>query len=212
MTRWLMALLVSLPTTAAAADAWTVDVGLRETFVRDASFDPYSQNDLLPQGTIGGSRTLWRHERFSVAPGLRWDFGSSSAEARGASTSFVTHRFTVPIEARMQLDELLYVFGRLAPGGVWQRTKVTDGSLAEPLSHSGWVFAGDLSAGASLRLFGRAPTFWLTPEIGYAYAARGTAGLSPEVEENDPRQFGALGLNGVSQSGWFFRAGVTATF
>lgn len=212
MKRLLVMLLVSLPSVASAAEPWTVDAGLRETLVRDASFDPYSKNDLLPQATVSGARTLWSRERFSLALGLRWDFGSSSAEARGANTSFVTHRFTVPIEGRVTIVDGLYAFGRLAPGGVWQRAKVEDASLAEPLSHSGWVFASDLSAGASVRLFGNAPTFWLTPELGYAFAARGAAGLSPDVDSSDPRSFGSLDLKGVSLSGWFARVSVSATF
>jgi hypothetical protein len=218
MSKWpyvsLVAMLVGLPTSASAAPErmWAVDVGVRETFVRDASFDPYSRNDLLPQASIGGSRTLWANDRFSLAPGLRWDFGASSAVARGADTRLAAHRFTVPVEGRLHLEDWLFAFGRLAPGAIGQSARVTDASLAEPLSHSGWGFAGDLSAGASLRLFGSAPAFWLTPELGYAFAARGAGGLSPQVDEDDPRQFGALGLTGVSLSGWFFRAGMTATF
>lgn len=216
MKRWLIACLLALPTTAAASPSaprmWTVDAGLRESFVRDASFDPYSHNDVMGQATLGGSRTLWSNDRFSVAPGLRWDFGSSNAAARGAEAQLLVHRFTLPIEGRLHLDERLFVFGRLAPGGLWQRARVTDASLPESLSHSGWVFAGDASVGAAVRLFGHSPGFWLTPELGYAFAARGASGLSPDVAADDPRQFGQLGLRGVALSGLFFRIGATASF
>ncbi|MBI2393884.1 MAG: hypothetical protein HYV09_30210 [Deltaproteobacteria bacterium] len=230
MNKWIFALSLALPATASAAETpavppaasatqseaprfWAIDAGLRYGFIRDAAFDPYSDSDLLLQGTVGVSRTALVADRFSLAPGLRWDSGSTRATARGADTLLLVHRVTMPVEGRFHLHRRIYAFGRVAPGALWQRATVQDASLPETSKSSGWVFAGDLSAGASLMFIDtRGPKFWFTPEIGYAFAARRSGGLSPDVGDDDPRQFGTLQLSGTKLSGWFFRANVTATF
>ncbi len=198
---------------------WSIDTGVRNMWVKDSSYDPYSTNDAFTQWSLGMARTTYMRGAFSFAPGFRWDFGSSSASARGASTNVLAHRLTIPLELRMHVERWFYVFGRAAPGAIWQRARIEDASLGEPLVDSRWVPAGDLSVGASLLAINtdsdasiHIPRFWITPEVGYAWAARGSRALSPKVDENDPRQFGTLSMNGVALRGVFLRVNITSTF
>lgn len=198
---------------------WSIDAGVRGTFIKDAAYDPYSRDDALSQFSIGMARTTIIRGNLSFAPGFRWDVGSSSATARGAETNLLAHRLTVPLEARLHADTWLYVFGRFAPGAMYQRSRVQDAALAEAMTDSGWVPAADVSAGVSM-LFAsftssktsHAPRFWITPEVGYAWAGRASAALSPKTEADDPRAFGTLSMAGVAVRGAFLRINVTTTF
>jgi hypothetical protein len=198
---------------------WSIDGGVRTTFIKDAAYDPYSRNDALTQFSLGMARTTIIRGNFSFAPGFRWDFGSSNATARGAETNLLAHRLTVPLEARLHAESWLYVFGRFAPGVMYQRSRVKDGALAEAMTDSGWVPAADVSAGVSM-LFAsfsgsptsHAPRFWITPEVGYAWAGRASAALSPKTEADDPRAFGTLSMTGVAVRGAFLRVNITTTF
>lgn len=230
MKKLIIAALLLLPETAAAQDLaptgrdtrvrfWAIDTGVRNTFVKDTAFDPYSVNDAFTQWSVGMSRTSMVRGSFSFAPGFRWDVGSSSATARGATTDLLGHRLTVPLEARFHEASWLYFFGRVAPGAMYQRSKVTDASLGESMTDSGWVPASDFSLGASLMFASfsddpgsRAPRFWLTPEVGYAWSGRASAALSPKTEADDPRAFGTLSMTGATLRGAFFRINVTSTF
>jgi hypothetical protein len=165
------------------------------------------------------SRTAYVHNQFTFAPGFRWDFGQSSATARGAAANVMAHRLTIPLELRMHVEPWFYVFGRAAPGAIFQRARVDDPSLGESLVESGWVPAGDLSLGASLLAINptsdptsHLPRFWITPELGYAWAGRASPALSPKTDADDPRQFGTLSMTGVALRGLFFRANITTTF
>lgn len=232
MNKLILAALLLLPATATAQTAdgvpsradtrvkfWAIDTGVRNTFVKDAAYDPYSKNDAMTQWSVGMSRTTIVRGAFSFAPGFRWDVGSSSATARGAETNILAHRLTVPLEARYHEATWLYFFGRAAPGAVYQRSKVNDPSLGEAMIDTGWVPAADFSLGASLMFANfsddptsRAPRFWITPEAGYSWAGRANAALSPKTEADDPRAFGTLSMTGVTLRGAFFRINVTSTF
>jgi len=231
----LAALLVFAPSIAAAQNAdeappvtrhtdtrvkfWSIDTGVRSMFVKDGAYDPYSTNDVFTQWSAGFARTTYIHNQFSFAPGFRWDFGSSTASARGAEANVLAHRLTIPLELRMHVEPWFYVFTRAAPGALFQRARVYDPSLGEPMVDSRWVPAGDISVGASLLAINsnadprsHAPRFWITPEVGYAWAGRSEPGLSPKTDESDPRQFGTLSMTGVALRGVFFRANITTTF
>lgn len=230
MKKLLFVLLLALPARASAQDVdptpsdtrvkfWSIDTGARTTFVKDAGYDPYSRNDALTQFSIGMARTTIVRGNFSFAPGFRWDVGSSASTARGAETNLLAHRITVPLEARLHAEPWLYVFGRFAPGAIYQRSRVQDAALSEAMTDSGWVPAADVSIGASIMFASfassetsHAPRFWLTPEVGYAWAGRASAALSPKTEADDPRAFGTLSMTGVAVRGVFLRVNVTTTF
>lgn len=214
--------LPKLPNEDTRVKFWSIDTGVRSTFIKDAAYDPYSRNDALTQLSIGMARTTIVRGNLSFAPGFRWDVGSSTATARGAETNLLAHRLTVPLEARLHADTWLYVFGRFAPGAMYQRSRVQDAALAEAMTDSGWVPAADVSAGVSMMFASfvsgagsetsHAPRFWITPEVGYAWAGRASAALSPKTEADDPRAFGTLSMAGVAVRGAFLRVNVTTTF
>lgn len=225
--KWLLfAALLLIPRGALAQDEggthtkfWSIDSGVRSTYVKDAAYDPYSHNDALSQWSIGMARTTIVRSNITFAPGFRWDVGSTTATARGADTSLLAHRLTVPLELRLHAENWLYVFGRFAPGAVYQRSRVQDTSMNEPMIDTAWVPAADISLGASFRFASfvdsgesHAPRFWITPEIGYAWAGRASAALSPKTEADDPRAFGTLSMTGVTVRGTFFRVNLTTTF
>lgn len=230
MKKLIVAALLLIPAAASAQDLapvgldtrvkfWSIDTGVRNTFVKDAAYDPYSSNDAFTQWSVGMARTTVVRGSFSFAPGFRWDVGSSSSTARGAVTNLLGHRLTIPLEARYHEAKWLYFFGRVAPGAMYQRSRVTDAALSEPMVDSGWVPASDFSLGASLRFASfsddpasRAPRFWLTPEVGYSWSGRTSAALSPKTEADDPRAFGTLSMTGATLRGAFFRINVTSTF
>jgi hypothetical protein len=231
MKKLLIAALLLIPTRALAQEDvvpagvdthtkfWSIDAGVRNTFIKDAAYDPYSKNDALGQFSIGMARTTIVRSNITFAPGFRWDVGSSTATARGAETSFLAHRLTVPLEARLHAEHWLYVFARFAPGAIYQRSRVVDTSINEALIDTAWVPAADISAGASFRFASfvdsaasHAPRMWITPEVGYAWAGRASAALSPKTESDDPRAFGTLSMTGVTVRGVFFRVNLTTTF
>ena len=220
MKKLLIAALLLFPARAFAQDVapepasfpvkfWSIDAGMRQTFIKDHAYDPYSTNDALGQFSIGMARTTIVRGNITFAPGFRWDVGSSTATARGAETSFLAHRLTVPLETRLHAERWLYVFARFAPGAIYQRSRVVDSSISEPMIDTAWVPAADISAGASFRF---APHVWATPELGYAWAGRASAALSPKTDAEDPRAFGTLSMTGVTVRGIFLRVNVTTTF
>lgn len=196
-----------------------VDLGLRESFIGDPGYDPYSTNDVLAQASLGFSRTTNVRGPFSFAPGVRWDFGSALGHARGADTSLVVHRLALPLEGRFHALPWLYVFGRITPGMMWQRASISDASMPEGLRTSSWVFSGEASIGTSL-LFAdfdgnpssHAPKLWFTPEFGYSWAPGATSTLAANTAADDPRQFGTTDLARVAIRGAFLRFSVTTTF
>jgi hypothetical protein len=231
MKKLIVAALLLLPSTAAAQDLapgdtdtrvkfWSIDTGVRNTYVKDAAYDPYAENDAFTQWSVGMSRTTIMRGDFSFAPGFRWDAGSSSARARGADTNLLAHRLTIPLELRYHEAKWIYFFGRLAPGAMYQRSRVVDASLSEPMVDAGWVPAADVSLGASLMFANftpddatsRVPRFWITPEVGYAWSGRASAAMSPKTDTDDPRAFGTLSMTGATLRGAFFRINVTTTF
>jgi hypothetical protein len=224
----LLSLLLALPARAQVIDRAprdtherfeAFDFGVRTTIVPNSAYDAYSTNDALTQATLGLSHTGGVSGPFALALGLRWDVGSSTARSRGADASLLVHRLTAPFEGRFHARPWLYAFARVAPGVVYQRAKVVDPSMPEGMRGSSWNFATDLSLGASL-LFAsfddspesHAPRFWITPEIGYAWAAGGTSSLGANTDADDPRRFGTLELQKVAVRGSFFRVAITTTF
>src|SRR4029077_16623470 len=97
---------------------WRLETGYRGSFVPSAGFDPFSTNDFLPQFSLSASRTLFSQGPFSFAAGLAWDYGASSARARGDATSLTMHRLTAPLEGRLHFVPWGYAFVRAAPGAL----------------------------------------------------------------------------------------------
>ncbi len=216
--------LAAPPTEATAspqADAriamWRVEMGYRGSFVPSAGFDPFSTNDFLPQLSLSASRTVFSRGPLSFAPGLAWDYGGSSATARGDATSLTMHRLTVPLEGRVHFVPWGYAFLRAAPGVVAQRTEVDDSSSPAPLTKNRWLFATDLSAGYAWLVWpqrgaGHVARLWLQADAGYGWVANERLDLAPALASGDPRAVSGVDLGDVQLSGAFFRAAAAVSF
>lgn len=114
----------------------------------------------------------------------------------------------------------LYGFARVAPGAALLYTRVDDPSSPAKLKDASWAFAGDLSAGASFLLGPRndmdkrsTPRFWVTPEIGYAFATATDLRPKPARDEEDVLgSDAATNLGSIALSGLFWRASIAVTF
>lgn len=197
---------------------WQAEIGYRGSFVSDAGMNPFSTKDYLGQVTLGGTRTLFARGRFSFAAGVLWDYGRSTASARGADASLTVHRLAVPLEARFHPAPWLYFFARTAPSAVSLSARVVDASAPAPLAKSDWVPAIDLSAGAAWR-FAAAPGandarvgFWLLAEGGYGLAGSTRLLLSPDLADDDPRRTGSTELGKLALRGAFMRFGAALSF
>lgn len=226
-----LALFASTPAAAQTVDAapreewpaspgartWSVELGLRTGFVTNGGFDPYSTNDVLNQGSLGGSATIFRRGPLSLAVGARWEWGAAAAKARAADTKLWTHRLSAPVELRYQLESALQLFARLAPGAMYQSVTVEDSSSATTLRSTGWVVSADASLGAALligpyRASPRTPRWWLVGDGGYGFSTSRDVSLSPEGSDGDPRRYGAVELPRLAVRGGFVRLAIAATF
>jgi hypothetical protein len=194
---------------------WQAEVAYRAGFITDPGLNPFSSRDDFDQFTLHASRTIYSSARFSFAPGIVWDVGTSESTARGADTGLTVHRLTVPFEGRYHLASFLYLYGRVAPGAAAMSARVNDVSAPGTLTKSAWLPAIDLSAGGALRFatagrerFG----FWLTGEGGYSWTRSTDLLLSPDLKDDDPRRTDAIDLGHLALKGAFMRVGAAVTF
>jgi hypothetical protein len=198
--------------------AWSVDVGLRASFIRGSGFDPYATTDSFRQFSIGATRMVVRVGRLSFAPGLRWDVGGSSATARGADASLLVHRIAIPLEGRIDATSFLYAFVRFAPGVAFERVRVVDASAPKPLESRQALFSADASLGGVLSIpmgrsrDGAALRVGLAPELGYGIVSKANIDLTQADDASAPRRTGATTLPELALSGMFVRVSAVALF
>ena len=196
---------------------WRVEMGYRGSFVTNAGYNPFSTQDYFSQFSLGGSRTLVARGRFSFAPGLAWEYGNSSATARGDAASFSMHRLTVPLEGRLHFGAWGYAFLRAAPGLATQRAEIDDASASAPLTKALWLFSTDVSAGYAWLLWPRAqPTatltrLWLQSDVGYGWVATERLTLGPDSSSSS-QHVTAIDLGALAMQGAYFRIAVAASF
>jgi hypothetical protein len=193
---------------------WMAEIGYRGSFVTDPGMNAFSTKDYLAQFSLGASRKVLERGRFAFAPGLIWDYGGSSATARGAATSLAVHRLSIPLEARYRVTPWLFAFVRTAPGLASVSTRVEDTSAPAPLVKSDWVPTMDLSAGASwkfVRINDRIG-FWLTGEAGYGWSKSTALNLTPDLASDDPRRVADTDLGRLALRGGFMRFGAALSF
>jgi hypothetical protein len=199
-------------------DAWRVGAGVRVGYVTDKGFDTFADSDVLTQFSLEGTYTLLRAGRLSLAAGLAYDVGGRSDSLRGADTKLTSHRFTVPIEARVAIAPWLEGFGRVAPGAGLLLTSVDDSSSPAKLTDTRGVFATDLSAGVSLLVppgaeKKKGPHIWVTPEFGYAFSSSAKLSPDPGRDANDVLgEDAATRLEPVALGGFFWRIGASIAF
>ncbi len=193
---------------------WLVSGSVRETFVSSRGFDPYSQNDVLPQWTFAGSRTLWSRGRLSFAAGASWDVGGASTTSRGLDAGIFTNRFAATAEGRWHPKTFAYGFVRLSPGANVVNARVNDPSAPGTLTTTQWSFSGDASVGAAITpmFVPGGPRVWLIPEVGYTYATSTQMRLAPKNEKDITGAASKTDLGELALSGVFFRVGLALSF
>jgi len=197
---------------------WQGELGLRSSFVTDKGYDAFSNDNALPQFSLGVSRTVWDEDRLSFAPGVIWDYGWRSSSARGQNTSLATHRLAVALEGRYHFLPWMYGLVRVTPGALHQAVEVDDALSAAPLVASSWVFALDASAGAAFLIGPQQESsaspvrFWLAAEGGYGFAGSSPLVLHPDLAEGDPRRTGDLDMGTLAMGGAFFRIYGSVTY
>jgi hypothetical protein len=195
----------------------SIDFGIRTGFIADAGFDPYSTNDVLNQGSLGATATIFRRGPLSLAVGGRWEWGAASAKARAADAKLWSHRFSVPVEVRWQLESALQLFARLAPGAMYQSVTLDDPSSPTTLRSTGWVVSTDASLGAALllgpyRASPRTPRWWLVGDAGYGFSTSRDVTPTPEAADAEPRRYGTVDLPRLALRGGFVRLAVATSF
>lgn len=193
---------------------WLVTGSVRETFVGSRGFDPYSQNDVLPQWTFAGSRTLLSRGRLSFAAGASWDVGGASTTSRGLDAGVFANRFAATAEGRWHPRTYAFGFVRLSPGANVVNARVNDPSAPGTLTTTQWSFSGDASVGAAITpmVAPGGPRVWLVPEVGYSYATSTQMKLAPKNEKDITGAASKTDLGELALSGVFFRVGLALSF
>jgi hypothetical protein len=196
-------------------DHWVGSIGFRVAKVSSSGFDPFADSDELAQFSVGVGRTVMTAGSFSLAGLFLYDIGGRSNEARGADTDLTVHRLTLGAEARYHFFRQFFVFGRVAPGAIHSIATIEDLSTGvESQATRDWVFATDLSAGASLDLSGfskysrkRKVAAWITLEGGYGFAGETELSMAADGGEGpvraEPLDLGPLALAGPFMRGAF---------
>lgn len=194
-------------------------LGFRIGYIGNSTFDAFADDDVLAQMSLDASYAFYTKGKLAISAGLGWDVGSRTSGARGLTTKLTMNRLTVPIEARWYFAPWFDVFAKVAPGTGALYARIEDPSSPSTLEHTPWVFATDLSAGASFRLVGgsdhakRQPRLWITHEIGYGLTTGHELRPRPNRDEADvlgtdeSTKLGSLAVNGV-----FWRTGLALTF
>jgi len=200
-------------------DYFRFGTGLRVGYIGDRGFDAFADDDTLAQVAVDASYAFITRGKLAISAGAAWDVGSRSSDLRGLGTKLTVHRLTVPIEARYYLAPWVNVFAKVAPGTALFNARITEPSSPRSIEDSSWVFAADLSAGASFRIIGssdhasRSARLWITHELGYGITSSKDLRPSPNRNEEDilgadqQSRLGAFAANGV-----FWRTGLAVTF
>jgi hypothetical protein len=191
-----------------------LELGYRGVFVTNAGYNPFSTHDYFSGVSLVASRTVFATGRFSFAPGIAWDYGSSGATSRGDATQLQVQRITIPLEGRVHFGRWGYAFGRLAPGAAVERAEVDDASAPSALTKSLWLFTGDASVGYALPVPplpehpGRAIRAWLQADAGYTWVADNGLNLEATTSQlTDQVDLASLGMRGA-----FIRVAVAASY
>jgi hypothetical protein len=200
-------------------DYLRVGLGLRVGYIGDRGFDTFADSDTLAQVSLDASYAFFTRGNLAVSGGVGYDAGSRTSGARGLTTKLTMHRLTVPIEARYYLAPWAGVFAKVAPGAGALYARIEDPSSPSTLEHAPWVFAADVSAGASFRVAGsndgnpRRARLWITHELGYGFTTERTLRPRPDRDEADvlgadqSARLGSIAMNGV-----FWRTGLAMSF
>lgn len=199
-------------------DHWFAWLGLRNDYVRDATYDLFAVNDALTVFSVGAGRTVWVSGDLSLAALGLWEIGSRSAETRGNDMSLRVQRFELAPELRYHFHYRVYGFGRLGLGAEYTHATIDDELFNGELVSNDWAFAGDLAGGAAVQVFGHAsgeqrkPRAWFAAEGGYALVTSTTLSFAPGSGGSSPERAQSEELGELDLSAPFFRLAVLGTY
>jgi len=206
------------PSRDMSKDFWQVYGGVRTSWIPSEGYNPFDDNDIFNQLSIGASRALVLGPQLSFAPGVMWEFGAVDAEARGARSELIVHRLGAVAEGRLHLGRDVYILAKVVPQAVHTRAYLSDDSSPAQLQQKTWRFGADATAGAAWnipRTMGSPnviPQFWLVGEVGYGWTMGKDLELTPDVDEDDPQARMKLNLGSMDLSGVMMRVNVAMTF
>lgn len=197
---------------------WRIDleIGPRLLWVKDSSFDLFSDDNLLPAFQVRGGATIFARDRLSVAALAAWDTSGGKGDARELPTKIRLNRWTLGGEARYHILSRLYGYGGVALGVMQVSSSLGDPADPAILSFNQAVFSGELRAGAAVRVLGegdgrvRALRGHVFVEAGYVYVSN--AQLEYHVGDDGPLRPETVDLGNLSLSGPQVSAGVMVSF
>ncbi len=194
---------------------WDFQFGFRNSFVKSASFDPFSDDDVLTQLSVGVGGTLHARERVSVAVLGFWEVGSVEATAREFNSELSLRRYALGLEARYHATRRVYGYARLTPAVAHTVASLSNSSGNAPYESESWGFQLDAALGAALRVFGSgnpgsAHGLWALVEGGYGLAPEQELAFSP-VGQGAPERAVPFELEPLSLSGAQLRFAVALT-
>jgi hypothetical protein len=195
-----------------------LELGYRGVFVTNPGYNPFSTQDYFSGVSLAVSRTVLSDGALSFAPGVAWDFGSSSATSRGDATSLTVHRLSVPLEGRLHAGAMGYAFLRIAPGAASEHVQVSDVSSPSSLTKTQWLFMADASVGYALPIvpipprYGRAFRLWIMGDGGYSWVADQRLALTSAVSPDGTPMVNQVDLGTLGLRGAFFRVAVAASY
>jgi hypothetical protein len=201
-------------------------LGLRTSWITDEGFglfadvvDEIGGNYPLVQFSIGGGRTVYAQDSWSVAGIALWEIGGSDAELRGDHADIDVHRFTLGAELRYHLARYVYGLARLAPVAVHTRASLDEGVTGVTLYSRSWSWGFDATAGGAFELYGmrsgasNRPRVWVVAEGGYGWTSASDLRFAPEDDDDEaPQRVGDVDLGTVAIRGPMFRISGAVTF
>ena len=205
------------PLPPAEPPRWMAWLGLRTGFVNNKGYDPFAENDMLAQGSLGVSRSLFTMKPLSFAAALSFEGGGRSSTARGEATTLQTYRLMLGPEARWHLIPELYLFARPSAGVLRTVASLDEGSTGTTLYARDWLLAVDATAGAAFAFWdlrGKNQDFrmWIVVDGGYGWAQGSDLALAPDEASGAPQRTASLDLGELAVRGPFFRGALAASF
>jgi hypothetical protein len=207
------------PSSATRPGEVAVAAGVRAAILPGAGLDPYAPgSDLLVMSSVSAGVTLFRAGRASLVGSLEWNMGSRSDFARGQEASVTLHRLGLALETRYQPARRLYLSVKLAPAAFAVLGSIQAPGIDRPLVARPWTWGLDATGGAGLLLGTVGPSarpsarFWLTAELGYAFAGSAPMRYAPASDAADPSRYGSVMLPAFKPAGGVGRLGLAVAF
>ena len=197
---------------------WQALIGARTAFINNAGLDPFSDNDVVPQFSLGAARTVYTKDKLSLAAVAFWDFGIQRGDARGEATELEVHRLSLGPEARFHLAPEAYLYARPSAAAIRSIARVDETTTGTTLYARHWSFGVDAVAGGAFELLDLSGEkgelrFFVHAEGGYGWSTSSDLRFAPDEEDsNAPQRVAALDLGTLALRGPLFRVMLSAAF